>query len=33
MLECNASGQYGWIEDKTGLQITSAIADVLAKGL
>lgn len=32
MLECNPAGQYGWIEDATGLQITSALADLLTKG-
>lgn len=31
-LECNPSGQYGFIEDPTGLPITSALADLLEKG-
>ncbi len=30
--ECNPSGQWGWIEVKTGLPITAAIADLLTKG-
>ncbi|MGH3875168.1 MAG: hypothetical protein ACRDSR_27335 [Pseudonocardiaceae bacterium] len=29
-LECNANGQFGWIEAETGLPITAAIADLLA---
>lgn len=28
-LECNANGQYGWLEAETGLPITPAIADLL----
>jgi len=31
-LECNAGGQYGWLEGQTGLPITDAIVDVLARG-
>jgi hypothetical protein len=31
-LECNASGQYGWIEDAIGAPITAAIADLLVAG-
>ncbi|GAA3012106.1 ATP-grasp ribosomal peptide maturase [Actinokineospora diospyrosa] len=31
-LECNAGGQYGWLEDAAELPITSALADLLAKG-
>lgn len=31
-LECNPAGQYGFIEDATGLPITAALADVLEKG-
>ncbi|KRV48529.1 hypothetical protein AQ490_24995 [Wenjunlia vitaminophila] len=30
--EANPSGQYGWIEDATGLPITRAIADLLLNG-
>jgi hypothetical protein len=33
MLECNGGGQYGFIEQSTGLPISDAIADLLAKGL
>lgn len=32
-LECNPGGQFGWIEASTGLPITSALADLLEKGL
>lgn len=28
-LECNANGQFGWLEAETGLPITPAIADLL----
>ncbi len=28
-LECNANGQFGWIEAETGLPITAAMADLL----
>ncbi|MGW4528589.1 ATP-grasp ribosomal peptide maturase [Amycolatopsis sp. NPDC004378] len=31
-LECNATGQYGWIEDAINTPITDTIADLLAKG-
>lgn len=31
-VELNPSGQYGWIEDETGLPITSAIAEALLRG-
>ncbi len=31
--ECNAGGQFGWIGVGTGLPITSALADLLEKGL
>jgi ATP-grasp ribosomal peptide maturase len=31
-LECNASGQYGWIEDEIEMPITEALADILEKG-
>jgi ATP-grasp ribosomal peptide maturase len=31
-LECNPGGQYGWLEGQTGLPITAAIADALARG-
>jgi glutathione synthase/RimK-type ligase-like ATP-grasp enzyme len=30
-LEVNPSGQWGWIEDKTGMPITSALVDLLLK--
>ncbi|MBT2228979.1 ATP-grasp ribosomal peptide maturase [Nonomuraea sp. NEAU-A123] len=30
-LECNPNGQWGWIEDHTGLPIAAAIADLLLK--
>lgn len=30
-LECNAHGQYGWLEDELGLPISNAIADELSK--
>jgi ATP-grasp ribosomal peptide maturase len=29
-LECNANGQFGWLEAETGLSITTAVADLLA---
>lgn len=32
-LECNAGGQYGWIEDAIDAPITQAIADLLEKGI
>ncbi|ONI83534.1 hypothetical protein ALI22I_34145 [Saccharothrix sp. ALI-22-I] len=31
-LECNAGGQYGWLEDAAELPITAALADLLEKG-
>lgn len=31
-LEANPNGQWAWIEDETGLQIASAIADALERG-
>jgi len=31
-LECNPSGQYGWVEDMTGAPMTAAMADMLAAG-
>lgn len=31
-LECNATGQYGWIEDAIDAPITDTIADLLAEG-
>ncbi|XVV02731.1 ATP-grasp ribosomal peptide maturase [Actinosynnema sp. CA-248983] len=31
-LECNAGGQYGWLEDAAGLPITAALADLLENG-
>jgi glutathione synthase/RimK-type ligase-like ATP-grasp enzyme len=31
-LEINPSGQWGWIEQFTGLPITKALASLLAKG-
>ncbi|MFY9807319.1 MAG: RimK domain-containing protein, partial [Pseudonocardiaceae bacterium] len=32
-LECNAGGQYGWIEDAINAPITEALADLLEKGI
>lgn len=32
MLECNPAGAYGWLEEALDLPITSALADLLAKG-
>lgn len=32
MFECNPSGPWSWIQDKTGLPIAGAIADLLAEG-
>lgn len=32
-LECNAGGQFGWIEDALGAPITDTLADLLARGL
>lgn len=31
-LECNAGGQYGWIEDAVSAPVTAALADLLAAG-
>lgn len=31
-LESNSTGQYGWLEDVTGVSITSAMVDLLASG-
>lgn len=31
-LEINPNGQWGWIEERTGLPITSAVADLLISG-
>ncbi|HEY1573687.1 MAG TPA: ATP-grasp ribosomal peptide maturase [Pseudonocardiaceae bacterium] len=31
-LESNGSGQYGWLEARTGAPITAALADLLAEG-
>lgn len=31
-LECNSAGQFGFVEDATGLPITAALADLLEKG-
>ncbi len=28
-IECNANGQFGWLEAETGLPITAAMADLL----
>lgn len=30
--ECNSAGQFGFVEDATGLPITAALADLLEKG-
>ncbi|MEU4223594.1 ATP-grasp ribosomal peptide maturase [Nonomuraea sp. NPDC026600] len=32
-LECNPNGQWGWIEDETGVSISAAIADLLLENL
>jgi ATP-grasp ribosomal peptide maturase len=32
MFECNPSGEWSWIQNKTGLPIAAHIADLLAKG-
>lgn len=32
MLECNPAGAFGWLEDALALPITSALADLLARG-
>lgn len=31
-LECNAGGQFGWLEARTGAPLTAALADLLAAG-
>ncbi|GAA2636252.1 ATP-grasp ribosomal peptide maturase [Actinomadura fulvescens] len=31
-LECNPNGQWAWLEDETGLPMTSALADLLERG-
>ncbi len=31
-LELNPNGQWGWLEDQTGLPLTAAFADLLARG-
>ncbi|TCP54877.1 ATP-grasp ribosomal peptide maturase [Tamaricihabitans halophyticus] len=31
-LECNPGGQYGWLEDRTNVPITDALADLLSQG-
>ncbi|WP_238358336.1 ATP-grasp ribosomal peptide maturase [Kribbella sandramycini] len=31
-LECNPNGQWGWLEDETGLPMTSALAELLERG-
>lgn len=31
-LECNAAGQFGWLEARTGSPLTEALADLLATG-
>ncbi|MGV9596466.1 ATP-grasp ribosomal peptide maturase [Streptosporangium sandarakinum] len=31
-LECNPNGQWGWLEDATGLPIAAALADLLLEG-
>ncbi|NEA35136.1 ATP-grasp ribosomal peptide maturase [Streptomyces sp. SID13031] len=31
-LECNPNGQWGWLEEATGLPMTAAVADLLQKG-
>lgn len=32
MLECNASGQWGWLAEECDLPIASAVADELTRG-
>ncbi|MGH3771729.1 MAG: hypothetical protein ACRDRW_10085 [Pseudonocardiaceae bacterium] len=32
MFECNPAGAYGWLEEALDLPITSALADLLARG-
>ncbi|MEU9831686.1 hypothetical protein AB0D67_09090 [Streptosporangium sp. NPDC048047] len=31
-LECNPNGQWGWLEDATGLPIAAALAGLLLEG-
>jgi hypothetical protein len=31
-LEINAGGQFGWLEDATGIPVTAALADILTAG-
>jgi hypothetical protein len=31
-LELNPNGQWGWLEEKTGLEMSAAFADLLAGG-
>lgn len=31
-LELNPNGQWGWLEEKTGLEMSAAIADLLIQG-
>ncbi|WP_207394061.1 ATP-grasp ribosomal peptide maturase [Actinomadura formosensis] len=31
-LECNANGQWAWLEEPTGLPMTAALADLLERG-
>lgn len=31
-LECNAGGQYGWLETRTGAPLTAVLTDLLARG-
>ena len=31
-LECNAGGQFGWLEARTGAPLTDALADLLTRG-
>jgi hypothetical protein len=31
-LECNAGGQFGWLEARTGAPLTAALADLLMRG-
>lgn len=31
-LECNANGQWAWLEEHTGLPMTATLADLLERG-
>jgi hypothetical protein len=31
-LECNSNGQWAWLEERTGLPMTAALADLLLEG-